>query len=117
MVYNGIIRNVMENCAAVYTGAPQVLFKKYNRIQKHAHRIICGEECSCDMMKNLEDRRMNLAVKLFLNAADNKSHILNKIMPCRLKHTKKFHVPFCKTNRSGKTFIPFTAIYINNMKH
>ena len=113
-IYNGYIQSLMEYAAPVFVGLTKHDSNRLNKIQNHAHHIICGWDCHCNTLDNLDDQRLSLTKKLFYKVYNNELNILQKYCPDHLPKPHKFHFPFCQTERKLHSFFPFIIKQINN---
>ena len=110
IVYEATIRSLLEYASPVLVGLSPTLSELLNRIVRRAHCIMAHNEdfkCECE---DLKIRRQRLALKLFLEAESDSTHILHSRIPHRLKHSDQFSVPYCRTCKRQKSFIPCVSL-------
>ena len=113
-VYCGLIRCILEYCSPLMVGMLGRDASILDRIQRRAHRLICGESCDdCDFFPDLRSRRTSAAVKL-LNAAKNPTHPLHDLYPA-VSSSGRLILPHVSTSRRRNSFFPFTTILINSI--
>jgi len=114
-VYNLLIRSVIEYCCPLFVGLELNLQLKLNRLQKRAHKIICGYSCTDTCLEDLVKRRKAQSLSLFKKAL-KPDHILNDIMPKMNNHNTRILIPFSRTSRRIRSFIPQTSLLYNSIK-
>lgn len=114
LVYTSNIRSLLEYGCQAFVGLNATLSAKLEILQNRCHKIICEPGCTCHRFPPLQDRRKQLSVKLFNTAATVENHILHPSVPQRLPVTGKFRLPTIRTTRRLNSFIPFTAMLIND---
>lgn len=112
-LYYGFIRSVIEYSNPTFIGMPKKETKKLKAIQRRAHNIICSWKCHCPLFEKLDDRRQKQAINLYLDAYNNKNHILHKLIPNRLQHSGRLDQPYARTERRHRAFIPTVTHIIN----
>jgi len=63
-LYCATIRNIMEYASPLFLNLPAVHQKKLTKIQKRAHKIVCGVH-RCDCLEDLANRRNTATRRLF----------------------------------------------------
>ena len=117
LIYNGLIRSILEYCSPAFGDLPKGLCEKLNRIQSRCHRLICGSEtseCDCDLFSDLSERREKACLKLFFKASSSHMHILHTIIPAQSYRSNRFIQLPVSTSRYLSSFIPFTTILAND---
>ena len=113
-VYKGLILSVIEYCSPLLVGMSSRDRMTMAKLQRRAHNIICGHDCSCKLFEDLNERRNKAAVKFLLNISRNVNHPLYHLCPARSSRSGNFVQPFCKTSRRRNSFFPASTILINN---
>ena len=115
MIYNAVIRSILEYASPSFGNLPCGLAKMIDRIQSRCHRIICAPEirtsCKCDRFSSLSIRRQNASLKLLKNAL-SQEHVLHSVAPRQSAKTGRLILPPTSTTRF-LTFIPASAILMN----
>ena len=118
LVYNAIIRSVLEYASPSLGDLPSLLSKKLEKVQRRCHRFICGlnpgSECECGMFEPLNSRRNTAVLKLFKKATDN-DHVLHSILPNRSTRSCRFTQPPCSTTRFRSSFVPHATFISNSL--
>ena len=116
LIYNGLIRSLLEYCSPLFVALNSSNCCKLESIQNRAHKIIHGKSCNCHTFKSLYSRRISAAVKLFLNCAKNHDNVLFSIVPSTSRYrTNRFIQPVSKSSRRLNSFIPFVTDIVNNL--
>lgn len=111
-VYYGIIRSLLEYCAALLVGISITDSKRLDRVQRRFHRLLCGGACLGEnCLQPLDDRRSRLALSL-LRATMDEDHILHRDLPAR-SVSGRFILPARRTVRRGKSFFLYTSELFN----
>jgi hypothetical protein len=113
-VYYALIRSRLEYCNAAFVGLSTSESNKLEKIQKRCHKIICGENCNCEL-PTLHSRRINMATKIFCDM-QHPENILHNLFPAFLPHGRRLAFSYVKTNRRLNAFIPFCTQLWNKMK-
>ena len=115
--YCSVIRSVLEYaCQVFHCSLPNYLSDEIERIQRRALRIIfpnCtySEHLVRAGLPPLFNRRQSLCQELLHNIVSDSNHKLHQLLPPRASHnrrlrfTRMFNVPICKTNRFRDSFI------------
>ena len=82
------------------------------KIWKRSHRIICGFECRCDILPSQTRRREERAL-LFFKTMLTEVHIIHHLWPATLPHRNYLSIPYSKTARRAKCFIPMCTYLYN----
>ena len=114
VLYNGFIRSTLEYCCPILIGLTRLNSNLLEKVQRRAHKIICGSSCPCDSFESLGDRRTNQALKCFLAMGD-KTHVLHHLHPQLLSSGKRFSFPVCRTSRRANSFIPLCIALLQNV--
>ena len=113
-IYHGLILSLLEYCSPVMIGMMTKDEYVLDRIQRRAHRVICGKDCNCDCLPNLRSRREAAAIKLLNRIAERPSHPLHDLCPKRSYISQRFIMPAVKTSRRLNSFFPMSVILANN---
>ena len=109
VVYNSIIVSVLTYASPVFIGLNVNLSEALERVQRRAHRVICGSHCGCDAFSAISVIRLQQAMKLMRSAEMFPYHPLHNLVPQRLPHTNVFQQPPANTDRRLRSFVPFTT--------
>jgi len=112
LVYNSMLRSVLEYCNPLFLGISITNSNRLDRIQRRFHRLLCGPCCKDECLESLEDRRRTMALR-FLEKMKDKQHILHHLLP-PISNTGRFLLPSRRTNRRSKAFI-LMASKLSNM--
>ena len=112
-VYNGLILSIIEYCSPLLIGMSKQNETQLTRLQRRAHRLICGPDCSCSCLEDLAVRRERAAVELLLKISNNPSHPLNCLCPSRSSRSNRLLQPPACTVRRRKSFFPTAVILLN----
>jgi hypothetical protein len=111
-VYKAHIQSILEYNSPLFVGATKRNHLVLDKIRKRCHRIICDFECRCNLLPSLTTRRKEKALKFFESMLQ-KDHILHDICPTILPHSNHVNIPFSKTERRAKSFIPHCSLLYN----
>ena len=111
-VYCSYIRSILEFNCPLFVGMNKKNKRKLELVHNRCHRIICGNDCRCEALGNLETRRESIAMKTFLNMLDPK-HLIHFITPHFLPSSKRLNVPFSATQRRLSSFVPHCTLLYN----
>ena len=103
MVYNALIRSLIEYACPAFVG---LSFNDQNRLQRIQNR--CARIKNGIVLPNLADRRNSMAMKLFskLSFCDT---FLRDLVPIALPSGRS-SVPYCRTSLRRNSFFPFMCI-------
>ena len=96
-VYNMLMRSILEYANPLFIGLPSTQHNRLLRVQKRAHKIICGSDCVLDCLGNLLQRRRNQSLSLFKKCLQS-DHLLNCIIPPRAQ-SLRIQIPYSCSNR------------------
>ncbi len=113
-LHKAFIQSQLDYGSAVYVGS----LKEADRIRllktvKRSHRIICGLQCSLNCLDNPDDRRQQLAQKLFQEALSNEEHILHDRTPNILPSGRRLDVLPSISSRRLNSFFPYMSRTFN----
>ena len=116
-VFFALIRSVLEYAAPIFMALPKNISEKIERIQRRAHRIICGDHCTNCSLPTLADRRVILGTRLFnkiINSGDEHpiAGLLSSFYSTQCRNTK-FIMPVINNNTYKNTFV-IQNIFIHN---
>ena len=114
-IYNAMILIVLEYCAPVMGGMTAKNSEKIEKLRRRCHRIICGNECKCELLPPISERRLEQASRLFIKLTDP-THILNHLIPDTLPRTKHYIIEATHTDRRQRSFISFISLHLNKQK-
>ena len=107
LVYNNLIRSVLEYNAPVFVGVNQTESAMLERIQRRCHRIICGNDCKGSQFSPLSARRSISSQKLFMKIQKT-DNLLHRHFPNFLQnHASKLMMPVLHTRRRAMSFFSF----------
>lgn len=111
-IYMSHIQSLLEYNSPLFTGMSRQNATTLEKIRKRCHRIICGFECSCDILRSLELRREEKALTFFKQML-KEDHIIHHLCPHIHSHSKHVIIPFSRTERRAKSFVPFCSYRYN----
>ena len=115
-IYAGTIRSLIEYSSPVFCGLNKSQAKLLNKIDRRAHKLIAGFHstisCSCSK-STLKERRVAQSCQLFLIAEVQESHLLHNLVPERLPRSRRFRLPYTRTNTYSNSFFPYIARKLN----
>ena len=91
MIFNSIVRSILEYCSPLFVGLSLENSKRLERVQRRFHRFLCGKDCEQHFFVTLSQRREKAALKLF-DQAMSSDHILHPLVP--------------SVSRSGRVCVP-----------
>ena len=103
------MRTILEYCSPLFVSLNRNNRCKINSIQRRFHNLVCYYKCNCDILENLDHRRINQSVKLFLKSS-NIDHSLHSIIP--LKRTTYLQ-PYSRSQFRQNYFVPFVVEVVN----
>lgn len=109
VIYGALLRSLVEYCCPVFAAISKRNSVLLDRLQRRAHRIICGMDCSDSCLEDLSTRRLRQSISLFKHSQTT-SHILNSLLPPRFALSGRFKLPVFKTTRRTKSFVPFMVL-------
>ena len=113
-VYIALIRSLLEYCSPAFIKLNTKLSKRLQRIENRAHRIIYGENKTCECGRNnLEERRFSLGKRLLQTMLQYPQHILKSALPNVLPRSKKLSNYVCRTEKRKNSFLPYVTILFN----
>lgn len=119
LVYNALIRSLLEYASPVFVGLNKKLSNRLRKIDTRAHRIMAGcssgdpySHCSC-VRDSLLQRRITQAEKLY-RSIELAPHILSPCLPTRLPTSGHISVPLAHNNTYFHSFFPFMSRHINS---
>lgn len=104
-VYSSLLRSLLEYCSPLFIGISKDTSKQLEKLQKRAHKIICGRGCNCQRFSTISERREIQATALYQKAKIN-MHPLNCLLPPKSDRTSRYILPLYKTSRRCSSFIP-----------
>ena len=103
LVYNSMLRSVLEYCNPLFLGISSTDKSRLDKIQRRFHRLLCGPCCNEECLEALSDRRRTMSLK-FLEKIKDKHHILHHLLP-HISNTGRYLLPCRRTNRRSNSFI------------
>ncbi len=113
IVYNALITSLIMYGSPVYGQLNRKLMLRLERVQKRAHRIICGVPCDCKDFLPIEHRFREAASNFFLKCEQYPSHPLHEQVP-KKSVRNVFILPHCRTEKRLQTFFPYATRLRNN---
>ena len=98
-VHHALISSVILYASPSFGRLPLTLMSKIERVQRRAHRIICGLDCACLCFPPLSSKFETAAVDLLVRSETNPCHPLYHFVPKRLPRSGHFRIPACVTDR------------------
>ena len=114
LVYNGLVRSIIEYCSPLFVGLSEENSAKLERIQVRFHRIMCGKNCARHVFQELRLRRRFAAIRLFNEAADP-HHILHRLLP-QQSRSGRMLLPSTRFERRLRSFFVKTALIVNEQQ-
>ena len=115
-VYYTLIRSLLEYAAPIFLSLPQHIVSSLDKLQRRAHRIICGYgiDCTCEI-DNLTFRRSATALKLFKKLKTSVTHPLTSHM-CNIINVRGSHtLAHINTSHYRDSFFNKCIILTNNI--
>ena len=109
------MKNSIECCGRLLVSLNKKNAGKFDAIQRRCHRIVCGNNCNCDLFPSLTERRISQSLKLF-NALRFGDHILHYMSPDFSSVTGRLIVPFSRSERRMSFFIIACILILNNLR-
>jgi hypothetical protein len=113
LIYESIVRSLMEYCSPLFSKPSVRNCDLLTKLQKRAHRIICHQDCRCDIFENLNMRRRVASIKFFNSVVNNPNHPLHFLCPPRSSRSARFLQPVARTSRRLNSFFPATVLRVN----
>ena len=113
-VYHALIRSLMEYCAPLFVSLSARNTNLFRKMQRRAHRIICDQECLCEILQDLSNRRQSAAIKLLRKIAICDEHPLHFLCPHSSERSGRLLHPPARTSRRLRSFFPATCVLMNN---
>lgn len=114
-VYCSLLRPLLEYCSPLFIGMNSSISKRLERLQKRAHRIICGSRCGCSRFQSIQSRR-EIQAKALFDKSKNPDHPLNCLLPSVSELSSRFILPLYKTLRRSSSFVPAMVLRENGFK-
>ena len=117
IVYNSIVRSLLDYASPVFLNPGSVQNARLLRVCKRAFRIIHGfDSRDCDKCSffDLHKRRQDLALRLFKSALSNSDHILHSLLPRTSHRSKRLILPQVTTSRRLNGFVFSCASLYND---
>ena len=112
-IYHSLITSVLLYAAPLFAWLPCVIESQLERLQKRAHRLICGASCECPNFPSLASVRQRRAISFLLACEAFEDHPLHRIVPHRLPRSGHFRLPSALTSRRLRSFFPHTCQIAN----
>ena len=105
IIYNGIIRSLLEYASPVFVGLGASDARRLQRIQNRCLKIA---KIPSSSVENLNARRVKLSMAL-LKSVPKQSTVIKDFLPSRLP-SGRFSIPFCQSSLRRKSFFPTITI-------
>ena len=109
LVYGSLLRSLFEYCSPVFVSLPKSNSTRLDRLQRRAHTLICGKECTDTCFEDLTIRRLQQATKFF-KQTQTPSHVLHVLLPRVRENSNRFFLPCFNTARRTASFFPFIVL-------
>jgi hypothetical protein len=113
-IYYSTVRSLLEYCSDLFIGLPGTLASSIDRLQRRAHYITCGTDCTCANFPELRARRLDHGTQLFRKALRDYEHPLHRLLPEPLPSARRLRQPHCATTRRLQSFIPYMTLHANS---
>lgn len=117
VVYNSIVRSLLDYASPVYLNPGSVQDNRSERVCKRAFKIIHGfdvRDCDkCDFF-NLHKRRQELALRLLRKALINPNHVLHHLLPKTSHRSQRLILPHVTSSRRLNGFVIASALLYNS---
>ena len=114
MCYYAHIDSILNYCSAAFIYLSFYLQEQIRKLANRAHSIICYKFCNDSRIPDPTKRKVDAAVKLFMNAKVNPKHILHNIMPHTLPPSKKLFVHHSNTSQRIQQLLPHCVQILNS---
>jgi len=114
-VYQALIRSLMEYCAPLFVCMSARNKHLLDKVQRRAHRIICHQDCRCQLLEPLNSRRNKAAVNFLKNIFSCSDHPLRFLCPSVSSRSGRLLQPAARTSRRSRSFFHTTVNLINSM--
>ncbi len=109
LVYGSLLRSLFEYCSPVFVSLSKSNSTRLDRLQRRAHILICGKECTNSCLQDLTSRRLQQATNLF-KQIQTPSHVLHALLPQLRENSNRFFLPCFNTTRRTASFFPFMVL-------
>lgn len=113
LVYHSLITSLLLYAAPLFSWLPCAIEYRLEKFQKRAHRLICGESCTCTAFPPLASVRQKRAVSFLLSCEAVQDHPLHRLVPKRLPRSGHFRLPSASTACRLRSFFPRTCQLAN----
>ena len=105
-IYNTCVRSVLEYAAPLFVKLQAQQQDSIERIQRRAHKIICGDsDCNCSSFIPLNYRRLMLGMRLFRTLIKDEHHPLHYLTPVQNQFSRTFRLPIIRNTQRAKSFV------------
>ena len=109
IVYNGILRSILEYCAPLFLGLKAADSDRLEKIQRRFHRMLCGRGvCRPSCLMPLSERRKRLSMNFLDKIRKDPNNILHNELP-DISSTGRFILPSRRTDRRSRSFFPLAC--------
>ena len=112
-VYHSLITSLLLYAAPLFSWLPCKIELQLEKFQRRAHRLICGESCSCSAFPSLAAVRKNRAVSFLTKCEAFVDHPLHHLVPRRLPRSGLLCLPPASTSRRLHSFVPHACQMAN----
>lgn len=109
-VYKCLLLPLLEYCSPLFIGMPKRICDRLEKLQRRAHSIICGRDCTCKNIEALSTRRLARGYAV-LNQMLSPSHPLNNLLPPKSVRSSRLILPHWKSKRRQTSFVPFMVLH------
>ena len=67
IIYQSLILSLREYCSPLFAALSIRNVELLRKLQRRSHRLVCSQECDCNLLPDLSTRREAAVVKLLLN--------------------------------------------------
>jgi hypothetical protein len=113
-VYHSLISSLLLYAAPLFSWLPYKIEFQLEKFQIRAHRLICGESCSCTAFPSLASVRKKRALSFLHTCEAFRNHPLHRLVPSRLPRSGHFCLPPSSTSRRLHAFFPHTCQMANS---
>ncbi|KAI8517131.1 hypothetical protein Bbelb_057120 [Branchiostoma belcheri] len=134
IAYNTLVRTKLEYASVLLSNISSTAAKSLEQVQYHAGRLVSGamartphgkllEELEWDSLATRRDfNRLLIMYKLVSGSVPSHLQLLipttrdsRRQLNLRLRNDTHLHVPYCRTNTYGSSFVPYTTRLWNNL--
>jgi hypothetical protein len=116
LTFQALIQPLYEYASPVFLNASNNLNLKLLSLCKRAFRIVHGynvKTCQLCNFFDISERRISLAMKLFVKALYTTNHVLHELLPPFSRRSNRLILPFARTKRQTDSFVIACSILFN----